>query len=286
MKIGYGATLAAGTMIMLAGCSSDTSTTAATSSAPTATTTAESTTAAPTTAAVAAKVAVNLTGPSPAPLPAPSPTHPPAPAPAPLTDIDCGQITGSNGATADVIAFASPAGRAGCTDAITVTSDYVGAQRSGAAATVDGWICEPQPDTTIPHICTSGGLIVGLRGAAAPASPPPPAPAPVRTVDSNSNPQSVDTTEPPAPAPAETVEDVNCGPVTDAGGATRHVIAVGGPAGRVGCTEAITVATGYVTTVAPSDVVTVEGWSCNAQPDVTTPSICAKDGLVIGLRAS
>ena len=275
MKLGYGAVLAAGALLTaaVAGCSSNDSTTAAATSTPAATTSAAvATTAAP---------AVKLIGPNPAPLPAPSPTHPPAPAPAPLADIDCGPITGANGATANVIAFASPAGRAGCTEAITVTSDYVGAQHTGDAAVVDGWTCEPQPDTTIPHICTNTGLTVGLRGAAAPASPPPTAPTPIRTIDAD--PQPVHTTEPPAPAPAEVVEDVNCGPVTDAGGATRHVIAVGGPAGRVGCTEAITVATNYVTTIAPSDVVAVDGWNCNAQPDAT---MCAKDGLVIGLRAS
>lgn len=283
MKLGYGAALAATALltVAIAGCSSNNDSTTATSS-PAST----SKSAATTTPAPAVKPARNLIGPSAAPLPAPSPTHPPAPAPAPLTDVDCGQITGANGATASVIAFASAAGRAGCTDAITITSDYVGAARTGDAATVDGWTCEPQPDTTIPHICVSDGLTVGLRGAAAPTSPPSPAPTPIRTVDPQSNPRPVHSAEPPAPAPAETVEDVNCGPAADASGATRHVIAVGGSAGRVGCTEAINVATGYLTTIAPSDAVTVEGWSCNAQPDVNVPSICSKGGLVIGLRAT
>ncbi|MFI9405493.1 hypothetical protein [Nocardia sp. NPDC052316] len=85
---------------------------------------------------------------------------------------------------------------------------------------------------------------------------------------------------------ADIVEDVDCGPVTDAGGGTRTVIAVGGTAGRVGCTEAITVATKYVTTISNTDTQTVDGWVCGAQPDPTTPSSCAKDGLVIALRAN
>ena len=284
MKLTYRSALVAGAFLTaaVAGCSSDNSASPATTSGHAS----SSTTAATTTTAPAVTPAVNLTGPNAAALPSPSPTHPSTPAPAPLSDIDCGTITGSNGATANVIAFASAAGRAGCTEAITVTSDYVGAAHSGDAAVVDGWTCEPQPDTTIPHICTNAALTIGLRGQAAPASPPPPAPTAVRTLDPNSTPRPVNSTEPPAPAPAETVEDVHCGPVTDTSGNTRQVIAVGGAAGRVGCTEAITVATTYVTTIAPTDVATIDGWSCNAQPDTTTPSICAKGGLVIGLRAS
>ena len=71
---------------------------------------------------------------------------------------------------------------------------------------------------------------------------------------------------------------------TDAEGGTRHIIAVGTAEGRVGCTEAIDVATHYVNTVAPSDVVTIEGWSCEARPDASTPSICTKGGA--GHRAA
>lgn len=213
-----------------------------------------------------------LVGPSAAPLPPPSPTHPPAPAPTPtpepLADVNCGPVTGSNGATADVIAFASAAGRAGCTEAITVASDYVGVPRTGDAQAVDGWTCEPQPDTTIPHICVNQGLTIGLRGQAGPATPPPPAPTPIRTVDPD---------QPPTPDPGHTVEDVNCGPVTDAGGGTRTVIAVGTAAGRVGCTEAIDVATEFVTTVSDSDTMTVQGWQCAATG-------CTKDGLTIALN--
>lgn len=250
--------------------------------------TAKSTTssAPPTTTKTVVATATKLVGPSSAPLPPPSPTHPPAPAPTPLADIDCGQITGANGGTADVIAFASQAGRTGCTEAITVTSDYVGAARTGDAVPVDGWTCQPQPDTTIPHVCFKDGFTIGLRGTAAPSNPPSPAPTPIRTVDPNNQPHNGDRTEPPAPAPDKTVEDVNCGTVTDAGGGTRTVIAVGSAAGRVGCTEAINVATSYVQTISDTDVATIDGWSCNAQPDAAVPSMCAKDGLTIALRAN
>ncbi|MEV6430833.1 hypothetical protein [Nocardia sp. NPDC051463] len=251
--------------------------TPATTSLPALTTVADLT--APTTVA-------NLTGPSAAPLPPPSPAYPPAPAPAALADVDCGAINAANGATADVIAFASEAGRAGCIEAITVASDYVGIPRTGDATTVGGWTCEPQPDAVVAHICFNQGRTIGLRGNAGPATPPPPAPTPVRTIDPGKDPQPVHQDEPPAPSPGDTVEDVNCGPVANAGGATRTVIAVGSSAGRVGCAEAITVATKYVTTVSDSDVMTVEGWRCNAQPDAATPSICSKDSLVIGLRAT
>lgn len=111
-----------------------------------------------------------------------------------------------------------------------------------------------------------------------PIPPPPPVPttAPV--------PPPITTVPPTTTEPA--LADVDCGPVTDAGGGTRTVIAVSGPAGRVGCTEAINVATTYVTTISDTDVMTVDGWQCNAQPDPATPSMCAKDGLVIALRAN
>lgn len=238
--------------------------------------------AASSTTAQTTTTAAKLTGSSAAPLPPPSPTHPPAPAP--LDDVNCGAVTGGNGATADVIAFASDAGRPGCTEAFTVVADYLGVPRTGDAVTVDGWLCEPQPDASVPHICVNQGLTIGLRGDAAPASPPPPAPTPIRTVDPTRPPVTTTSNVPPEPAPA--VDDVNCGPVTDAGGGSRTVIAVGTAAGRVGCTEAIDVATTYATTIAPSDAVTVDGWNCNAQPDADTPSVCAKDGLVIALRAN
>ncbi|MFJ2835959.1 hypothetical protein ACIO52_11430 [Nocardia sp. NPDC087230] len=224
-----------------------------------------------------------MTGTSIAPLPPPSPTHPPAPEPPPLADVNCGPVTGGNGGTADVIAFASDAGRPGCTEAVNVVADYLGTPRTGDAAAVDGWTCAPQPDTAVPHICVHQGLTIGLRGDAAPATPPPPATTPIRTVDPTKPPVTTTSDVPPAPSPLP--EDVNCGPVTDAGGHSRTVIAVGTAAGRPGCTVAIDVATSYVTTISPSDSVVVDGWQCNAQPDPATPSVCAKDGLVIALRA-
>ncbi|MFC4376132.1 hypothetical protein ACFO5K_18710 [Nocardia halotolerans] len=245
----------------------------------------ERSTASITSSAAMSTTAPKLLGTSAAPLPAPSPGHPPAPAPEKLSDVDCGPVTGANGANSTVIAFAGDAGRPGCTEAITVATHYLAGQHTGDATAVDGWTCEPQPDPAIAHICVKGGLTIGLRGAAAPASPPPPAPAPHRTVDPNTPPTPGPVDHPPAPAPAATVPDVNCGPVTDAGGGTRHVIAVGTDAGRVGCTEAVTVASEYVRAVSDTDVATIDGWNCNAQPDATTPSVCTKDGLVIGLRA-
>ncbi|MRH87035.1 hypothetical protein GFY24_06060 [Nocardia sp. SYP-A9097] len=93
------------------------------------------------------------------------------------------------------------------------------------------------------------------------------------------------TTVPPTTTGAAPIDNSDCGTVTDAGGGTRTVIAVGTPAGRVGCTEAINVATQYVQTISDSDVATVNGWSCNAQPDAQVPSMCAKDGLLINLLA-
>ncbi|MFB7722089.1 hypothetical protein [Nocardia sp. NPDC056100] len=205
--------------------------------------------------------------PVPPPTLPPNPTRPPVPTTQTLSDADCGPITGANGASANVIAYANQAGRPGCTEAITVASDYVNATRTGDAVQVDGWTCEPQPDTVIPHICFKDGFLIGLRGAAAPNPPVPP------------------TTPPPTTTPAK-LDDVNCGTVTDAGGGTRTVIAVATPAGRVGCTEAINVATTYARTISDTDAATIDGWSCNAQPDPATPSACAKDGLTIALRAN
>lgn len=96
MKLGYGVVLAAGALLTaaMAGCTNNDPTTTATS-----TTSAHATTTSAA-ATTTATPAVKLIEPSHAPLPAPSPTHPPAPAPAPLADIDCGPITGANGATA------------------------------------------------------------------------------------------------------------------------------------------------------------------------------------------
>ncbi|MEV6767708.1 hypothetical protein AB0N05_03650 [Nocardia sp. NPDC051030] len=224
---------------------------------------ATSTAAKSTTAAAASTTTVP--GPPPvSPTRSPNPTRPPVPTTQSLSDVDCGPITGANGASANVIAYANQAGRPGCTEAITVASDYVNATRTGDAAQVDGWTCEPQPDTQVPHICFKDGFLLGLRGDAAPTPPAPPTTPPTTT----------------APKP---VDDANCGTVTDAGGGTRTVIAVGTPAGRPGCTEAINVATQYVQTISDTDSMTIDGWSCNAQGD---GSACTKDGLTISLRGN
>ncbi|WP_280346806.1 hypothetical protein [Nocardia neocaledoniensis] len=234
-----------------------------------------------TTKAAPTTTRANLTGT--AALPSPSPTHPPAPEPPPLADVNCGQVTGGNGGTAEVIAFVSAAGRPGCTEAFTVVADYLGTPRDGQATAVDGWTCEAQPDTAVPHVCFKDGLTIGLRGDAAPATPRPPVTTPIRTVDPTKPPVTTTSDVPPVPPPYP--EDVNCGPVTDAGGGSRTVIAVGNAAGRPGCTEAITVATTYVTTISPSAAMTVDGWRCHAQQSAETPSVCEKDGLLIALRA-
>lgn len=222
-----------------------------------------------------------------------SPTHSSTtapPAPVPLADVDCGQIHGSNGASAHVIAFANGSGRAGCSDAITVASDYVGASTGAASTTVDGWYCQPQPDVQVPHVCSNAGVVIGLRGDAAPASPPPPAPAPVHTLTPAQTPKPAEpqhSTPAPAPNPAITAggDTTNCGPVKDAGGQLRGVLAMATPEGQVGCVEAIDIATEYTNTVATSDEVTVSGWKCRAQREATVSQVCEKDGLKIGLQA-
>ncbi|MFC9996242.1 hypothetical protein [Nocardia sp. NPDC127526] len=141
--------------------------------------------------------------------------------------------------------------------------------------------------TTTPA-ARSSAPVTGTS-APAPVSTSAPAPAPPPTTAPPAPPAPTTTAPPPPPTttPApEPIADVNCGPVTDAGGGTRTVIAVGTPTGRVGCTEAINVATEYVQTISDTDVATIDGWSCNAQPDAAVPSMCAKDGLLINLLAN
>ncbi|QLY32367.1 hypothetical protein [Nocardia huaxiensis] len=200
---------------------------------------------------------------APKPLP-PNPTRPPVPTTQTLHDVDCGPITGANGKSANVIAYANQAGIPGCTEAITVASDYVNATRTGDAVEVDGWTCEPQPDTAVPHICFKDGFLIGLRGDAAPNPPAPPT-----------------TTTPPPTTTDKPIADVDCGTVTDAGGGTRSVVAVGTSTGVVGCTEAINVATEYAQTITTGDALTVQGWNCAA---TAGGSACTKDGLIISLR--
>ncbi|MGW4531440.1 hypothetical protein ACWEOI_10855 [Nocardia sp. NPDC004340] len=193
----------------------------------------------------------------------PGPTHPPVPTTQTAGDVDCGPITGANGQGANVIAYASSGGVPGCTEAITVTTRYVQATRTGDAAQVDGWTCQPQPDAAVPHICFKEGFLIGLRGGAAPNPP---------------------ATTPPPTTSGAALPDADCGTVTDAGGGSRSVTAVAGAAGRVGCTEAINVATKYAQQVGTSDQATIDGWSCHAVPsNPTVGSMCSKDGLFINL---
>ncbi|MVU84006.1 hypothetical protein GPX89_43110 [Nocardia sp. ET3-3] len=211
--------------------------------------------------------ATATTSPNPKPLP-PNPTRPPVPTTQTASDVNCGPVTGANGQNADVIAYANAAGVPGCTEGITVATHYVQGTSSGEAVQVDGWTCEAQPDTAVPHICFKDGFLLGLRGGAAPVPPAPPT-----------------TTPPPTTTSVAPAGNVNCGTVTDAGGGTRTVIAVATAAGTVGCTEAINVASQYAQAISTSDVATINGWSCNAQPDPAYPSMCAKDGLQIELGA-
>ncbi|MFI1920258.1 hypothetical protein [Nocardia sp. NPDC020380] len=164
MKISSSALLVAlpAVAVTLTACDQSTSSAPGTSSKP-----AASTTAAP------GSTAAGTTAPKPVP---PSPTRPPMPtAPSPA-DVDCGPITGSNGQSANVIAYGRQVGIAGCTEAVTVAHDYVNASRTDDAVQVDNWTCEPQPDTDVPHICFKDGLLLGLRGGASYLLLPPPPP--------------------------------------------------------------------------------------------------------------
>ncbi|WP_157535003.1 hypothetical protein [Nocardia inohanensis] len=138
--------------------------------------------------------------------------------------------------------------------------------------------------TACGHSSDSKDAAKTTTGASATATS---APAPTTTSSPKPLPPNPITTSPPSTTTSpERIGDADCGAVIDAGGGTRTVIAVGTPAGRVGCTEAINVATKYVQTISDTDVMVVDGWQCNAQPDPAVPSMCAKDGLLIDLRAS
>ncbi|MCM6775055.1 hypothetical protein NDR87_24460 [Nocardia sp. CDC159] len=189
----------------------------------------------------------------------PVPPRPAPPEPG-LADVECGPVQGSNGKSANVIAIATAAGRVGCTEAITVATDYIGTPRSGDAVAVDGWTCQPQLDPGTPHVCFKDDLFIGLRGGGGPATP----------------------SLSPSPAPTA---DVDCGTITDAEGATRTVIAVNTPAGQAGCTEAVNVASAYAARISDSDRAVVEGWDCRAQADPNVPSVCSRAGLLINLLA-
>ncbi|WP_280221856.1 hypothetical protein [Nocardia neocaledoniensis] len=137
--------------------------------------------------------------------------------------------------------------------------------------------------TTVAAATTTRANLTGTAPLLSPSPTHPPAPEPSPVTTSEAAPVTTTSDVPPVPPPYP--EDVNCGPVTDAGGGSRTVIAVGNAAGRPGCTEAITVATTYVTTISPSDAMTVDGWRCHAQQSAETPSVCEKGGLLIALRA-
>jgi hypothetical protein len=60
--------------------------------------------------------------------------------------VSCGEVGPDGGAQVDLIADATPAGRVGCTEAITVISDYYRdaptmSEGTGHHLVVDGWAC-------------------------------------------------------------------------------------------------------------------------------------------------
>lgn len=211
--------------------------------------------------------------------------------PMPIGDVDCGILHDREGEIAHVIAFANGSGRAGCRDALKVAHDYLGGTTGESTTTVDGWHCQPQPDATVPHVCSSSGLVIGLRGQAAPTWPPPPAHLPVHTLYPGSQPRSAEP-EHAQPAPPPHAAHIageattNCGPVKDATGHLRVVVAMGTPVGRVGCTEAIDIASEYANTMAPSDNATISGWQCRAHSEGNISQVCEKDRLRIGLQTA
>ncbi len=74
-------------------------------------------------------------------------------------DVDCGPITAANGQRMKVIAKASSAGVAGCTEAIDVLTAYftrAAAESQGTAheLTVQGWQCSTLDAASVP-----GGLV-------------------------------------------------------------------------------------------------------------------------------
>ena len=207
----------------------------------------------------------------------------------PIGDVDCGVLHDSKGAVAHVIAFANGSGRAGCTDALKVVHDYLGGATGQRPTTVDGWYCQPQPDATVPHVCSASGLVIGLRGQAAPTSPPPPAPAPVHTLHPDvqpkvAGPEHAHPAPPPLAAHVAGEETTNCGPVNDTGGNQRGVVAMSTQVGRVGCTEAIDIAAEYATAIGTSDNMTVSGWRSRPHSEGSISQVCEKEGLKIGLQ--
>ncbi|WP_458687411.1 hypothetical protein [Nocardia tengchongensis] len=95
----------------------------------------------------------------------PGPTHPPVPTTQTAADVDCGPVTGANGQSANVIAYASSGGVPGCTEAITVATHYVLVQQvsNTDVATIDGWSCNAVPgNPSVPSMCAKDGLVINL----------------------------------------------------------------------------------------------------------------------------
>lgn len=81
------------------------------------------------------------------------------------------------------------------------------------------------------------------------------------------------------PPPPSLSEDVTCGQF-DIGSTPFNLVAVGTPAGRVGCGEAFTVMEGFVATPgAPGQPATIRGWDCH--PRENNFPECTKDGLLM-----
>ena len=107
---------------------------------------------------------------------APPATVAPATAASPITavsatsdvdDVDCGPITAANGQKLRVVAKGSPAGVAGCTEAIEVLTEYFqrGSESQGTPheLTVHGWQCSTIDNGVTDDVltgCDKDGLTV------------------------------------------------------------------------------------------------------------------------------
>ncbi len=131
--------------------------------------------------------------------------------------------------------------------------------------------------TSLALGATTAALLFGLTGCGQASDSAKPANSTAAKSNTNS---AVPKPAPPEPGSA----DVDCGPVNGSNGKPANVIAIATAGGRVGCTEAITVADHYVGAPRTGDAVTVDGWTCQPQPDPGTPYVCFKDSRFIGLR--
>ena len=84
-----------------------------------------------------------------------------------VADVDCGPITAANGQTLKVVAKGSPAGVAGCTDAINVLTEYFqrGSESQGTAheLAVQGWQCSTIDNGVTTEVitgCDKDGLSI------------------------------------------------------------------------------------------------------------------------------